>query len=111
MALEREQVPANRKWRTEDIFATQEDWEALYGKVEAAVAEKPGFAAYQGKLTDAATVLECMEKLNAIMLDVIRLDVYAFMRGDEDTRKSVSHALRLLLRSAKIGLAQMMQNK
>ncbi len=33
MALEREQVPANRKWRTEDIFfATQEDWEALYGK-------------------------------------------------------------------------------
>lgn len=41
MALEREQVPANRKWRTEDIFATQEDWEALYGKVEAAVAESP----------------------------------------------------------------------
>ena len=30
---------------------------------------------------------------------------------DEDTRKSVSHALRLLLRSAKIGLAQMIQNK
>ena len=41
MALEREQVPANRKWRTEDIFATQEDWEALYGKVEAAVAAFP----------------------------------------------------------------------
>ena len=30
---------------------------------------------------------------------------------DEDTRKSVSHALRLLLHSAKIGLAQMIQNK
>ena len=30
---------------------------------------------------------------------------------DEDTRKSVSHALRPLLRSAKIGLAQMIQNK
>ena len=30
---------------------------------------------------------------------------------DEDTRKSVSNALRLLLRSAKIGLAQMIQNK
>ena len=74
MALEREQVPANRKWRTEDIFATQEDWEALYGKVEAAVAEKPGFAAYQGKLTDAATVLECMEKLNAInMIDELMI--------------------------------------
>lgn len=105
MALEREQVPANRKWRTEDIFATQEDWEALYGKVEAAVAEKPGFAAYQGKLTDAATVLECMEKLNAIMLDVIRLDVYAFMRGDEDTRKSEFVALKSRMSQLEMKLA------
>ena len=105
MALEREQVPANRKWRTEDIFATQEDWEALYGKVEAAVAEKPGFAAYQGKLTDAATVLECMEKLNAIMLNVIRLDVYAFMRGDEDTRKSEFVALKSRMSQLEMKLA------
>ena len=105
MALEREQVPANRKWRTEDIFATQEDWEALYGKVEAAVAAKPGFAAYQGKLTDAATVLECMDKLNAIMLDVIRLDVYAFMRGDEDTRKSEFVALKSRMSQLEMKLA------
>lgn len=105
MALEREQVPANRKWRTEDIFATQSDWETLYAKVEAAVAEKPGFAAYQGKLTDASTVLECMEKLNAIMLDIIRLDVYAFMRGDEDTRKSEFVALKSRMSQLEMKLA------
>lgn len=94
MALERDQVPANRKWRTEDIFASQADWEALYGKVEAALSEVPGFAAYQGKLTDVETVLACMEKLNAVLVDIMRLDVYAFMRGDEDTRNSEFVALK-----------------
>lgn len=94
MALERDQVPANRKWRTEDIFASQADWEALYGKVEATLSEVPGFAAYQGKLTDVETVLACMEKLNAVLVDIMRLDVYAFMRGDEDTRNSEFVALK-----------------
>ena len=94
MALERDQVPVNRKWRTEDIFASQADWEALYGKVEAALSEVPGFAAYQGKLTDVETVLACMEKLNAVLVDIMRLDVYAFMRGDEDTRNSEFVALK-----------------
>lgn len=94
MALERDQVPANRKWRTEDIFASGADWEALYGKVEATLSEIPGFAAYQGKLNHVETVLECMEKLNAVLLDIMRLDVYAFMRGDEDTRNSEFVALK-----------------
>lgn len=94
MALERDQVPANRKWRTEDIFASQADWEALYGEVEATLSEVPGFAAYQGKLTDVETVLACMEKLNAVLVDIMRLDVYAFMRGDEDTRNSEFVALK-----------------
>lgn len=94
MALERDQVPANRKWRTEDIFASQADWEALYGKVEATLSEVPGFAAYQGKLTDVEAVLACMEKLNAVLVDIMRLDVYAFMRGDEDTRNSEFVALK-----------------
>lgn len=105
MALEREQVPANRKWRTEDIFANQTDWESLYAKVETALGEQPGFAAYQGKLKDAQTVLECMEKLNALMKDIIRLDVYAFMRGDEDTRKSEFVALKSRMSQLEMKLA------
>ena len=105
MALEREQVPANRKWRTEDIFASQEDWEAMYADVEAAIQEKPGFSAYQGKLNDASTVLECMEKLNAIVLKLMRLDVYAYMRGDEDTRKSEYVALMSRMSQLEMKLA------
>lgn len=104
MALERDQVPANRKWRTEDIFASQDDWDALYAKVAETLAEVPGFAAYQGKLSSVETVLECMEKLNAVVLDIMRLDVYAFMRGDEDTRNSDFVALKSRMADLEIKL-------
>ena len=107
MAKNRDLVPENLKWRVEDIFETQADWDACYEKVGGML----DFSAYEGKLGDAEVLLECLNKVNEAALDLSRLGVYAFMRHDEDTRKSVSHALRLLLRSAKIGLAQMMQNK
>ena len=35
MAKNRDNVPENLKWRTEDIFETQAEWDALYAEVEA----------------------------------------------------------------------------
>ncbi len=89
MAKERENVPQNLKWKTEDIFATMQEWEDLYQKV----AQKLDFSAYEGKLNNVETVLECFTKLNEVTLDMNRLGVYAFMKHDEDTRKSEYVAL------------------
>ena len=89
MAKERNDVPANRKWRLEDIFETQADWENTYAEVET----KLDFSEYKGKLNNAETVYECMEKLNDLMIDINKLAVYAFMRRDEDTRRSDAMAL------------------
>lgn len=89
MAHEREQVPANLKWRVEDIYETSEAWEADYASLEA----KIDFTAYEGKLNTAETLLACMEKINEIALTLSKLSVYAFMRHDEDTRKSEFTAL------------------
>ena len=89
MAKERENVPQNLKWKTEDIFATMQDWEDLYQKVS----QKLDFSAYEGKLNNVETVLECFTKLNEVTLDMNRLAVYAFMKHDEDTRKSEYVAL------------------
>ncbi len=89
MAKERENVPQNLKWKTEDIFATMQDWEDLYQKVS----QKLDFSAYEGKLNNVETVLECFTKLNEVTLDMNRLGVYAFMKHDEDTRKSEYVAL------------------
>ncbi|MBR2986527.1 MAG: oligoendopeptidase F [Clostridia bacterium] len=90
MAKERHEVADNLKWRVEDIYETIEDWERDY----ASVSEKLDFSAYEGKLADADTLLECMTKLNEVSYTLSHLGVYAFMRHDEDTRKSEYAALQ-----------------
>ena len=102
MAKERENVPQNLKWKTEDIFATMQDWEDLYQKVS----QKLDFSAYEGKLNNVETVLECFTKLNEVTLDMNRLAVYAFMKHDEDTRKSEYVALNSRMTTIEIQLSK-----
>ncbi len=102
MAKERENVPQNLKWKTEDIFATMQDWEDLYQKVS----QKLDFSAYEGKLNNVETVLECFTKLNEVTLDMNRLAVYAFMKHDEDTRKSEYVALNSRMTTIEIQLGK-----
>ena len=89
MAKERDQVPANLKWRVEDIFESVEEWNKVYDEV----AEKLDFSQYEGKLSDPDQLLECLEGVNAVAKDLGLLGLYAFMRHDEDTRKSEFTAL------------------
>ena len=90
MAKERKDVPQNRKWNTDDIFASQKEWDDLYASLEG----KLDFSAYKGKLNNAETILQCMEGINAVVKDLSFLSVYAFMRRDEDTRNSEFDALQ-----------------
>ena len=90
MAKERKDVPASRKWNTDDIFASQKEWDDLYASLEG----KLDFSAYKGKLNNAETILACMEAVNAVVKDLSILSVYAFMRRDEDTRLSEFDALQ-----------------
>lgn len=89
MAKERNQVAENLKWKTTDIFATEQDWETLF----ADCATKLDFSQYVGKLNNADTLLECFEKLNSVVKDINLLGVYAFMKHDEDSRDSKYTAL------------------
>ena len=90
MAKERKDVPASRKWNTDDIFASQKEWDDPYASLEG----KLDFSAYKGKLNNAETILACMEAVNAVVKDLSILSVYAFMRRDEDTRLSEFDALQ-----------------
>jgi oligoendopeptidase F len=89
MGKERSQVPANLKWRVEDIFENVEEWNKVYDEV----AEKLDFSQYEGKLSDPELLLECLEGVNAVAKDLGLLGLYAFMRHDEDTRSSEFSAL------------------
>lgn len=86
----RNEVPENRKWRTQDIFATQAEWEALYEEV----AQKLDFSAFEGKLNTAENVKACFDALYNVIGDLEKLSVYAHMLHDEDTRKSENNALQ-----------------
>ena len=89
MAKDRSTVPADLKWRVEDIFETVEDWHALYAECEGEL----DFSEFEGKLNTVESVLACMEKLNALILKLNKLAVYAHMRHDEDSRNSEFTAL------------------
>ena len=89
MGKDRKDVPANLKWRLEDIFPSLDEWNRVYDEVSG----KLDFSKYEGKLGDADMLFECLEGINAVALDLNKLYSYAFMRHDEDTRNSESAAL------------------
>ena len=90
MAKERSQVPANLKWRVEDIYESVEEWNKVYASLE----DKLDFSKYEGKLGDPELLLECLQGMNAVSLHLVQLAVYAHMRHDEDTRSSEFTALQ-----------------
>lgn len=87
--MKRSEVPSKYLWRTEDMFKSVEDWNALYSQVEG----KLDFSAYEGKLNNVETVKACYDELYNVVGDLELLSVYAFMKHDEDARDSQSNAL------------------
>ena len=87
--MTREQVPANLKWRVEDIFESLDEWNRVYDEVS----EKLDFSKYEGKLSDPEILFECLEAINAVVLDISRLGLYSFLSHDVDTRSSETTAL------------------
>ncbi len=101
MALQRKDVPANRKWDLTAIFPSLDAWNATYAKLETML----DFAGYEGKLSDRDTLFECLEKINEVSLDMNKLAVYAFMRRDEDTRDAEASALMARMDNLEIRFA------
>jgi oligoendopeptidase F len=80
--MERKDVKEKYKWKIEDIFATDEEWEKSFDWA----IENIDFANYAGKLGDRASLLNFLKKNDEFMQVVDRLAVYANMKHDEDTR-------------------------
>ena len=101
MAKARASVPPSLRWRIEDIFASQQEWEALYENV----ATRLDFSSYEGRLADPEVLLTCLEELNAVVRDLSRLGVYAFMKRDEDTRDPAAVALNSRVETLEVTLS------
>lgn len=87
----RSEIPVELTWRLEDIFATDEDWEAEYKKLEE---DLPEIETFQGELATSADKLYNLLKLQDELSERLgKLYTYAHMRYDQDTTNSFYQGL------------------
>lgn len=87
----RDEVPVELTWRLEDIFATDDEWEAEFKKLEE---DLPEIGTYQGKLAESADTLYNLLKLQDELSQRLgKLYTYAHMRYDQDTTNSFYQGL------------------
>ena len=78
----REEVPDRFKWRTSDMYASEDDWEADFLRARDAL---PGLAAFKGTLGESASnLLRCLRARDEVLAVLGRVHVYASMRSHED---------------------------
>ena len=82
--MERNQVEQRYKWKIEDIFASDEEWEKAYADTEKSI----NFSSYAGKLGDRDKLLQLLKDNDEFSKKLERVYVYASMKQDEDTRIS-----------------------
>lgn len=92
--MERKEVKPEYKWKIEDIFPSDYEWEKSYEELLDDIA----FSRYAGKLNDKTLLLAFFKETDEASKKLERLAVYSHMRHDEDTRISKYSAY-----SAKIG--------
>lgn len=80
--MERKEVKLNHIWKTEDIFASDEEWENALNKANSSL----NFAQFSGKLGDRDTLLNYYKRTSEFAKELDRLYSYASLKHDEDTR-------------------------
>ncbi|MBI1799959.1 MAG: oligoendopeptidase F [Candidatus Eisenbacteria bacterium] len=84
---QRSDIDARYKWKLEDIYATNDAWDADFKKAEALIPRVEGF---KGKLGQSGrTLLAALKALNEMRSVTQNLTVYANMRRDEDNRVAI----------------------
>ena len=75
--MERKEVPVELRWKTTDIFETDEAWDAEFKAVESEYTTYD-FDAFKGKLADRATLLEYFKVNDVMSMRIEKLYLYSF---------------------------------
>lgn len=87
----RKEIEQQYKWKLEDIYASNDEWEKDFVKVKKLI---PQMAQYKDKLADSSTTLLQALKLSDELSSLTeRVFVYARMRRDEDNTNATYQAL------------------
>lgn len=82
----RQEVPLEKTWRLEDIFATDEAWDAEFIAVSDLVKDVDKFS---GRLHESAeNILQALQARDEVYERAMKLYTYAHMRYDQDTTNS-----------------------
>ncbi|GFZ77283.1 oligoendopeptidase F [Compostibacillus humi] len=87
----RSEVPVDKTWRLEDIFADDEAWTKEFKQLQADI---PKIKEFQGKLGESAdTLYEMLQLQDHLSERAGKLYTYAHMRYDQDTTNSHYQAM------------------
>ncbi|MBR2384338.1 MAG: oligoendopeptidase F, partial [Clostridia bacterium] len=77
-------------WAIEDLYINAKAWEEDYKKVESQI----DFSEFKGKLSDPKVFYKCIKKQEELSRIIEKLEVYAMMQHDVDTRNSEYDCLK-----------------
>ena len=83
--MERTEVAENMKWKTSDIFPSDEAWEKEFKDLEATCLNYD-VSVFYGKLHEKETLLKCLKLMDAMERRLEMVYLYAHLRHDEDLR-------------------------
>ncbi|MBN2290647.1 MAG: oligoendopeptidase F [Candidatus Glassbacteria bacterium] len=90
-AITRDEIDQRYKWRLEDIYPANEDWERDFAEVKKMI---PEVEAFSGRLGESPEVLAALFKLrDSLGVKMGKLYVYSHMRRDENTADDTYQAL------------------
>ncbi len=82
--MERKEVQTKYQWKTEDVFESDEAWEAAFSALKGRI----DFAKFAGTLNTPENILAYFRTEEALSRDLMRVYLYAFLKHDEDVRVS-----------------------
>ena len=88
---ERSEIPQEDKWAIEDLYPTDEAWEAELATV---AADKEYLASFDGKLENAEHLLAFLTRVEELNVKADRLGNYCMRKSDEDTRNATYQAMQ-----------------
>ena len=98
----RKDVPAELTWNLTPLYATPEEWEADFARLDEVAAP---ILALQGKLHSSAVVAELFALETTLGRLLERLYTYAHLRHDEDTADATNQSRESRIRARYTELA------
>jgi oligoendopeptidase F len=101
----RQEIAEEYKWRTQDIYPSDQDWERDFNRLQEMA---PKLEQFRGKLGESPeTMLNCFRTRDEIEILLGKLSLYASLKSDEDTRIAKYQAMRERIGNLAVQIHQM----